>query len=96
MKEKMLIRWANENDLPAWRALASEVSPIFQHPGDMGADAEFIAYAKNKAGKFEALAAVDYMSGKSMGLSAFPGRTTESHGLQFQKGTAARASAGVC
>ena len=32
----MLIRWADENDLPAWYALASEVSEIFQHPADMG------------------------------------------------------------
>ena len=29
----MLIRWATENDLPAWYALATEVSTIFQHPG---------------------------------------------------------------
>jgi hypothetical protein len=40
----MLIRWANENDLPAWytldrgeaACLATEVSEIFQHPGCMG------------------------------------------------------------
>jgi hypothetical protein len=27
----MLIRWATENDLPAWYALITEVSDIFQH-----------------------------------------------------------------
>ena len=31
----MLIRWATEKDLPAWYALATEVSEIFQHPADM-------------------------------------------------------------
>ncbi|MCL2378947.1 MAG: DUF4111 domain-containing protein [Defluviitaleaceae bacterium] len=28
----MIIRWATENDLPAWHELATEVSQIFQHP----------------------------------------------------------------
>ena len=69
--EKMLIRWANENDLPAWYALATEVSPIFQHPADMGKDPEFISYAKNKIDKYEVLTAVDYMSGKNMGFIGF-------------------------
>lgn len=34
----MLIRWANEKDLPSWYALASDVSSLFEHPADMGAD----------------------------------------------------------
>ncbi|GHU36464.1 hypothetical protein FACS1894105_06860 [Clostridia bacterium] len=67
----MLIRFATENDLPAWLALATEVSPIFRHPADMGKDAEFIAYAKSKASKYEALTAVDYMSGTNMGFIGF-------------------------
>ena len=67
----MLIRWVNENDFPAWYALATEVSPIFQHPADMGTDPEFVSYAKSKAGKYEALTAVDYMSGKNMGFIGF-------------------------
>jgi diadenosine tetraphosphate (Ap4A) HIT family hydrolase/ribosomal protein S18 acetylase RimI-like enzyme len=67
----MLIRWANENDLPAWYALATEVSPVFQHPSDMGSDAEFMAYAQSKVGKYEALTAVDYMSGMNMGFIGF-------------------------
>ena len=41
----MLVRWVNESDLPAWYALATEVSRIFQHPSDMGVDLEFILYA---------------------------------------------------
>jgi diadenosine tetraphosphate (Ap4A) HIT family hydrolase/ribosomal protein S18 acetylase RimI-like enzyme len=67
----MLIRWVNENDISAWCALASEVSSVFQHPADMGTDPEFISYAKNKMGKYEALTAVEYMSGESMGFIGF-------------------------
>lgn len=64
----MLIRFATENDLPEWYALATEVSPIFRHPADMGTDPEFISYAKSKVSKYEALTAVDYMSGHIMGF----------------------------
>ena len=67
----MLIRWATEKDLSAWYALATEVSPIFRHPADMGVDPEFIAYAQSKSSKYEALTAVDYMSGKNMGFIGF-------------------------
>ncbi len=67
----MLIRWANENDLPAWCALATEVSPIFQHPADMGTDPEFISYTRSKVNNYEVLAAVDYMSGNKMGFIGF-------------------------
>lgn len=67
----MLIRWATDGDLPAWYALATEVSPIFRHPADMGKDPEFISYAKSKAGKYEALTAVDYVSGSNIGFIGF-------------------------
>ena len=67
----MLIRFATETDLTAWQTLATGVSQIFQHPADMGADSEFIAYAKNKAKKHEVLTAVDYMSGDCMGFIGF-------------------------
>lgn len=67
----MFIRWATENDLPAWFSLATEVSPIFRHPADMGNDPEFISYAKSKTGKFEALTAVDEQSGVNMGFIGF-------------------------
>lgn len=67
----MLIRWATECDLPAWRGLASRMSGLFGHPGAMGDDPEFISYAESKCSKFEALTAVDYISGANMGFLAF-------------------------
>jgi diadenosine tetraphosphate (Ap4A) HIT family hydrolase/ribosomal protein S18 acetylase RimI-like enzyme len=67
----MLIRWANENDISAWCELATEVSPVFQHPADMGKDTEFISYAKSKISKYEALTSVDYMSDDNMGFIGF-------------------------
>jgi diadenosine tetraphosphate (Ap4A) HIT family hydrolase/ribosomal protein S18 acetylase RimI-like enzyme len=67
----MLIRWATEDDLPQWYALATEVSPIFRHPADMAKDPEFITYAKSKTSKLEALTAVDYRSGTVMGFIGF-------------------------
>ena len=67
----MLIRWANENDLVSWQALATEVSPLFEHPADMGKDPEFIDFAQSKINKYEALTAVDYMSGCNMGFIGF-------------------------
>jgi len=67
----MLIRWATEDDLLAWCALATEVSAIFRHPADMGADSEFITYAKRKVGRYEALVAVDYMSEQCLGFIGF-------------------------
>lgn len=67
----MLIRWTAEKDLPAWYALATEVSQIFQHSGNMGTDPEFASYAQSKVSKYEALTAVDYMSGKNMGFIGF-------------------------
>lgn len=67
----MLIRWVNKYDIPAWCALATEVSPIFQHPADMGAAKEFIFYTQDKTSKYEALTAVDYISGENMGFIGF-------------------------
>ena len=64
----MLIRWAAESDLPAWYALATEMSSLFQHPGDMGADPEFISCAQKAVSEYKALTAVDYMSGNNMGF----------------------------
>lgn len=45
--------------------------PYFPNPRDMGADLEFISYAKSKSSKYEALTAVDYMSGDNMGYIGF-------------------------
>ena len=67
----MLIRWADENDLSSWQAVATEVSQIFEHPADMGQDPEFISYAKSSILNYEVLTAVDYMSGLNMGFISF-------------------------
>ena len=67
----MLILWTNKDDLPSWYALATEVSPIFRHPTDMGADPEFTSYAQSKAIKHEALTAIDCTSGANMGFIGF-------------------------
>ena len=69
----MLIRWANENDLPTWYAIASELSVVMRHPADIGTDPEFISYAKSKASKYEALTAVDYMMATLWASSDFRG-----------------------
>lgn len=47
----MLIRWTAEKDLPAWYALATEVSQTFQHPGNMGTGPEFALYAQSKVSR---------------------------------------------
>ena len=67
----MLIRWANEKDLPAWYALATEVSSIFQHPTDMGAELESKASGVGAVSRYEMLTAMDYMSGNNMGFICF-------------------------
>jgi len=67
----MLIRWATENDLPAWYTLATEVSEIFQHPADMGAELAAKSSGKGAVGRYEMLTAVDYMSGNNMGFICF-------------------------
>ena len=64
----MLIRWATGNDLPAWYALASEVSAIFQHPADMGLELEAKSSGKGSVSRYEMLTAVDYRSGSIMGF----------------------------
>ena len=67
----MLLRWATADEIPAFCGLATEVSALFQHPADMGADPEFISFAERKIDQYEALCAVDYMSGARMGFLAF-------------------------
>jgi len=64
----MLIRWATEQDLPAWYALATEVSEIFQHPADMGAELRSKNSGMGAVGRYEMLTAVDYMSESNMGF----------------------------
>jgi len=67
----MLIRWATESDLPAWYTLAAEVSEVFQHPADMGAELKSKSSGKGAVGRYEMLTAVDYMSGSNMGFICF-------------------------
>ena len=67
----MLIRWATETDLPAWYKLATEVSDIFQHPMDMGAELRNNGSGKGSVSRNEMLTAVDYMSGENMGFICF-------------------------
>ena len=67
----MLIRWATKNDLFAWYALASEVSTIFQHPADMGAELKAKGSGKGSVDRYEMLTAVDYRSGSNMGFICF-------------------------
>jgi Diadenosine tetraphosphate (Ap4A) hydrolase and other HIT family hydrolases len=67
----MLIRWANENDLPAWYKLATEVSAIFQHPADMGAELSTKKSGLGAVSRYEMLIAVDYMSGNNMSYICF-------------------------
>ena len=67
----MLIRWATENDLPAWYALATEVSSVFQHPADMGAELAAQSRGLGAVSRYEMLTAVDYMSGMPMGFICF-------------------------
>ena len=67
----MLIRWATENDLPAWYTLATEVSKIFQHPVDMGAELKAKNSGLGSVSRYEMLTAVDYISGNNMGFICF-------------------------
>ena len=66
----MLIRWATENDLPAWYELATEVSQIFQHPGDMGEELKSKKSGIGTVGRQEMLTAIDN-NGKNMGFICF-------------------------
>jgi len=67
----MLVRWATESDLPAWYTLATEVSEIFQHPADMGAEFRNGGHGKGTVNRYEMLTAVDYASGTNMGFICF-------------------------
>ena len=66
----MLIRWAVADDKPAWVRLAEDVSSIFGAP-DMGQSRSFLEYMDSKISKYEALAAVDRMSGDCLGVIGF-------------------------
>jgi diadenosine tetraphosphate (Ap4A) HIT family hydrolase/ribosomal protein S18 acetylase RimI-like enzyme len=59
----MLIRWADKNDLQAWKTLENEVAPIFIIPCKTETN-RVIEMIENH----EILTAVDYMSGDCMGF----------------------------
>jgi len=67
----MLIKWATESDLPAWYALATEVSQIFQHPADMGAEFKTNTSGLGSISRHEILTAIDNKSGNYMGFICF-------------------------
>lgn len=66
----MLIRWATDEDKPAWTELADNVADIFRNP-TMSTDKDFIEYMDGKLSKFEALIAVDRMSSNCLGIIGF-------------------------
>jgi len=66
----MLIRWATINDKTDWQTVAADVAEIFGAP-DMPVSASFIEYMDSKISKYEALTAVDRMSGKCLGFIGF-------------------------
>lgn len=66
----MLIRWATKNDIQVWTDLANDVALIFGNP-TMANDKDFIEYMNSKLSKFEALIAVDRMSGSCLGIIGF-------------------------
>jgi len=68
---KLLIKWATENDLPAWYVLATEVSDVFQHPADMGVELRNKASGIGSVSRYEMLTAVDYMSSDNIGFICF-------------------------
>jgi GNAT superfamily N-acetyltransferase len=66
----MLIRWATSADKAQWVLLAADVAEIFGAP-DMPENESFGSYADSKIAKYEALVAVDRMSGKAHGVIGF-------------------------
>ena len=66
----MLIRWAKIEDLPAWKTLAAEVADLFDSP-EMPEDPGFVQFMLNKIAQYEALAAIDRMTGQALGFIGF-------------------------
>lgn len=66
----MLIRWAVNDDKSSWIDLANNVADIFGNP-TMSTDEDFIEYMNSKLSKFEALIAIDRISGNCLGIIGF-------------------------
>ena len=93
---KMLIRWATEQDLSSWYALATEVSKIFKHPADMGEELKSKASGKGSVNRYEMLTAVDYISGNNMGFIIFSREKIVLRGLRCQSNIGEEGLANVC
>lgn len=66
----MLLRWVTTEDIPAWIQLAGTVAELFNSP-NMAMDKSFHDYMDSKIEKFEALAAIDRMSNRFLGVIGF-------------------------
>lgn len=66
----MLIRHVTFEDVSKWLELAEDVALVFRAP-NMASDPEFHDYMQAKISKFEALMALDYISGQCMGIIGF-------------------------
>ena len=66
----MLIRFAQKEDADSWLSLAKKISPVFGVE-DMTRDGKFAVYIESKILKYEAIAAVDRMSGDPFGFIGF-------------------------
>jgi diadenosine tetraphosphate (Ap4A) HIT family hydrolase/GNAT superfamily N-acetyltransferase len=69
----MLIRWAAAGDKPAWIGLTGDAAGGFDDP-DTPPGASFHEYIESGTGKYEALIAVDRMSGLCLGVIGFSRR----------------------
>ncbi|HSR03895.1 MAG TPA: GNAT family N-acetyltransferase, partial [Proteiniclasticum sp.] len=66
----MLIRWVTKKDRQAWIELSGTVAELF-NSSPMNPDQVFHDYMTRKIERFEALAAVDRMSGRVLGIIGF-------------------------
>jgi diadenosine tetraphosphate (Ap4A) HIT family hydrolase/ribosomal protein S18 acetylase RimI-like enzyme len=66
----MLVRWVTFEDTPAWIQLATTVADLFNSP-TMATNKSFHDYMIRKIKNFEALAAIDRMSSRCLGIIGF-------------------------
>lgn len=66
----MLIRWVTIEDKPAWMQLAGTLADLYTSP-TLAMDKVLHDYMISKISRFEALAAIDRMSGRFLGVIGF-------------------------
>ncbi|MCK8058556.1 MULTISPECIES: hypothetical protein [unclassified Fusibacter] len=66
----MLIRWVKNEDKPAWMQLVGTVAELF-NSSNMATDETFHSYMDHKVERFEALTAIDRMTGRCLGVIDF-------------------------